>query len=100
MLRALEKRPIDTEAVEGAINRVMRRFTHKGEREVPTRAIGEAVMAELSELDQVAYVRFASVYRKFQDLDAFNDEVEKLRGSLLSQPSKAQLSVFSGSKKN
>ena len=100
MTRALEKRPIDTEAVEGAIKGVMRQFTHKGEREIPAKDIGEAVMVALSELDEVAYVRFASVYRRFQDLDAFNEEVEKLKGSLLSQPSKAQLSVFSGSKKS
>ncbi len=99
MTRALEKRPIDTEAVEGAITRVMRRLTHKGEREIPAQAVGEAVMAELSALDEVAYVRFASVYRRFQGIDAFSDEVEKLRGSLSSRPGKAQLSLFSGGKK-
>ena len=99
MTRALEKRPIDTEAMEGAISRVMRKFTHKGEREIPAGEIGEAVMLALSELDDVAYVRFASVYRRFQDLDAFNEEVTKLRESQLSQPSKAQLSIFRGSKK-
>ncbi len=100
MTRALEKRPIDTEIVEGAINRVMRQFTHKGEREIPARDIGEAVMRELSELDEVAYVRFASVYRRFQDLDAFGYEVEKFRESQLSRPNRAQLSIFSGGKKN
>ena len=100
MTRALEKRPIDTEAVEGAINRVMRQFTHKGEREIAAQDIGEAAMRELGELDEVAYVRFASVYRRFQDLDAFSDEVEKFRQSLSSLPSKSQLSVFSGGKKN
>ena len=99
MTRALEKRPVGSEAVEGAINRVMRRFTHKGEREIPTARIGEAVMYELSELDGVAYVRFASVYRRFQDIDAFGEEVERLKGSLLSQPSKVQLSIFGGGKK-
>ena len=97
--RALEKRPIDTELVEGAINRVMRQFTHKGEREIPARDIGEAVMLELSELDEVAYVRFASVYHRFQDLDAFNEEVLKFRKSQLSQPHKAQISIFRGGKK-
>ena len=98
MTRALEKRPIGTEAVEGAINRIMRQFTHKGEREIPVKDIGEAVMLELCDLDEVAYVRFASVYRRFQDLEAFSDEVDKLRESLSSQPSKVQLSIFSGSK--
>ncbi len=99
MTRSLEKRPIDSESVEGAIIRVMRQFTHKGEREIPTRNIGEAVMRELSELDEVAYVRFASVYRRFQDLDAFNNEVERLKGSNHNRPSKDQLSVFSGGKR-
>lgn len=99
MTCALEKRPIDTEAVEGAISHVMRKFTHKGEREIPARDIGEAVMQELSALDEVAYVRFASVYRRFQDLDAFDDEVKKFRESQLSRPNKAQLSIFSGHKK-
>lgn len=97
--RALEKRPVSGEAVEGAIKRVMRRFTHKGEREIPAADIGEAVMRELSELDEVAYVRFASVYRRFQDVDAFNEEVERLRGAQLSRPSKVQLSLFGGGKK-
>ncbi len=80
--RALEKRHIEAEAVEGAVNRIMRLFTHKGEREVSVEKIGEAVMNELRGLDDVAYVRFASVYRRFQDLDAFSDEVEKLKESL------------------
>jgi transcriptional repressor NrdR len=96
--RALEKRPIDTEAVEAAIHRIMRLFTHKGDREIPAKRIGEVVMAELRQLDEVAYVRFASVYRRFQDLEAFTDEVERLKESLSSQPSKVQLSIFGGSK--
>ncbi len=94
MTRALEKRPIDAEAVEGAIARLKRQFTHRGEPEIPAAAIGEAVMAELSELDEVAFVRFASVYRRFQDIDAFSDEVEKLKESLPSLPSEAQLSLL------
>ncbi|MDD9811336.1 MAG: transcriptional regulator NrdR [Gammaproteobacteria bacterium] len=96
--RALEKRPVSGETVEGAIKRVMRRFTCAGEREVPAAAIGEAVMRELSELDGVAYLRFASVYRRFQDVDAFNTEVERLRGAQLSRPNKVQLSIFGGAK--
>ena len=98
IMRALEKRPIDTETVEGAVNRIMRQFTHKGDREIAVAQLGEAVMNELRGLDEVAYVRFASVYRSFQDLEAFSDEVEKLRESLSSQPSKVQLSLFTGSK--
>lgn len=99
MTRALEKRPIDTEAVEGAINRILRQFTHKGEREIPTNDIGEAVMNELSALDEVAYVRFASVYRRFQDVDAFSDEVARFKGVQSSRPGTAQFSIFPGRKK-
>jgi transcriptional repressor NrdR len=64
--RALEKRPVDPDAVESALHRVHRKLLTLGEREVPARQIGEWVMQELSELDQVAYVRFASVYRPFR----------------------------------
>ena len=97
--RALEKRPIGAEAVEGVVNRIMRKFTHKGDREIEVNQIGEAVMDELRKLDEVAYVRFASVYRSFQDLEAFSDEVEKLRESLSSQESKFQLSLLPGKEK-
>lgn len=86
--RALEKRPIKTEVVGGAVNRIMRQFTHKGDREIDVKKIGEAVMNELRQLDEVAYVRFVSVYRSFQDLEAFSDEVEKLKESVSSQESK------------
>lgn len=96
MSRALEKRPIDPEAVEGAVNRVMRQFAHKGNSEIEVAEIGEAVMLELSALDEIAYVRFASVYRRFQDVDAFSDEVVKLKETLSSQPNEAQDSVFNG----
>jgi len=95
MMRALEKRPAGTEAVEGALRRIMRRF--QGEREIAARDIGEAVMAELSALDEVAYVRFASVYRQFQDIDAFRDEVEKLeveKGK--TAPRKTRLAMLRG----
>ncbi|MEA3291752.1 MAG: transcriptional regulator NrdR [Pseudomonadota bacterium] len=77
--RALEKRPIDTESVEAAVSRLLRRFSLVGEREVASREIGEAVMEQLRQLDDVAYVRFASVYRSFQDLDAFSQELQRLR---------------------
>ena len=96
LMRALEKRPVETEAVEGAINRIMRSFTHKGDREIDVAQIGEAVMNELRHLDEVAYVRFASVYRSFQDLEAFSDEVEKLKESLSSQENKFQASLLVG----
>ncbi|MGB5707290.1 MAG: transcriptional regulator NrdR [Arenicellales bacterium] len=98
LARALEKRPVDAEAIEGAMSRIMRRFTHKGDREIEAKQIGEAVMAELRELDEVAYVRFASVYRSFQDLEAFSEEVEKLRETLSDRSGKVQLSLFANGK--
>lgn len=98
MLRALEKRPIDTGKVEHAVNRIMHRFT-QGEREVAARVIGEAVMEELSALDEVAYVRFASVYRKFQHIGAFRDAVEKLEGEKGKHaPRKPRLKILRGRK--
>jgi transcriptional repressor NrdR len=78
MLRALEKRPVDTESVESAISQIQHRLQACGEREIPSRQLGEWVMQELRNLDQVAYVRFASVYRSFQDVSEFRDEIERL----------------------
>lgn len=75
---ALEKRPVSTEQVERAIDRIMHRLATSGDREVPSRVIGEAVMSELQALDHVAYIRFASVYRSFQDIDAFKEAVDRL----------------------
>ncbi|MEK6747867.1 MAG: transcriptional regulator NrdR [Pseudomonadota bacterium] len=76
--RALERRPVATEAVEDIIHRIMRRMRASGEREVATRQIGTWVMDELRELDQIAYVRFASVYRSFQDVSEFREEIDRL----------------------
>ncbi len=78
MQRALEKRPVATEAVEAAISRIKKRMQASGERELATRQLGEWVMAELRDLDQVAYVRFASVYRSFEDVSAFREVIEGL----------------------
>jgi transcriptional repressor NrdR len=79
MTKALEKRPVALEAVEEAVSRIGHKLRSLGEREVQSRAIGELVMDELRHLDEVAYVRFASVYRSFQDLEAFRDEIDRLR---------------------
>ncbi|MBV0932340.1 transcriptional regulator NrdR [Marinobacterium weihaiense] len=76
--RALEKRPVSVEEVEACITRIKQRLRATGERELPSREVGEAVMAELRKLDEVAYVRFASVYRSFQDIREFRDEIERL----------------------
>lgn len=79
MVRALEKRPVSSEAVEQALERIIHALRTAGEREVPSRQIGELVMEELRELDEVAYVRFASVYRSFQDVTEFQAEIQRLR---------------------
>jgi transcriptional repressor NrdR len=79
MTRALEKRPVSLEAIEEAVGRVCHKLRVLGEREVPARMVGELVMEELRHLDEVGYVRFASVYRSFQDVEAFREEIERLR---------------------
>jgi transcriptional repressor NrdR len=79
LMRALEKRPVSTEAVEAAISRIKRQLQACGEREVACRTLGEWVMHELCDLDDVAYVRFASVYRRFPDIQAFEQEIQRLR---------------------
>jgi len=79
LLRALEKRPVSMEKVEEAVSRIKHRLRAFGEREVHTQALGEWVMEELRQIDHVAYVRFASVYRRFQDVQAFEAEIQRLR---------------------
>lgn len=76
--RALEKRPVSVEAMETAINNIKSRLRATGEREIKSRAVGEEVMRELRQLDEVAYVRFASVYRSFQDVNEFKREIDRL----------------------
>lgn len=78
ILRALEKRPVATEQVEAAIERIQKRINASGERELDARQVGEWIMLELRGLDQIAYVRFASVYRSFQDVNAFREEIDRL----------------------
>lgn len=95
-LRALEKRPVDTEQIEAAIDRVKRELITLGEREVASRTIGEWVMNELRDLDQVAYVRFASVYRSFQDVNAFREEIERLEQAPNPELKKHQLPLLPG----
>ncbi len=78
LLRALEKRPVSTEHIEEAISRIEHRLRATGEREISSRIVGEEVMSALQKLDEVAYIRFASVYRRFQDLTEFREEIERL----------------------
>ncbi|MDE0479782.1 MAG: transcriptional regulator NrdR [Gammaproteobacteria bacterium] len=79
--KALEKRPVSIENVEAAVNRIKAKLRAGGEREIPSRMVGEEVMRELRELDEVAFVRFASVYRSFRDLEEFRQEIERLSKS-------------------
>ena len=76
--RALHKRPVSTELVDAAVARIRQRLLTLGEREVSAREIGEQVIAELKKLDKIAYIRFASVYRSFQDVDDFRDVIRDI----------------------
>jgi transcriptional repressor NrdR len=86
ILRALEKRPVGVEDIEALINRIKLNIRSSGEREVSARSLGESVMSELRKLDQVAFVRFASVYRSFEDISEFKTEIDKLAVDLPADP--------------
>ena len=76
--KACEKRPISVATIEGVTDRIEKRMQEMGDTEILSRTVGEEVMKELHQLDQVAYVRFASVYREFKDIDQFMDELKAL----------------------
>jgi transcriptional repressor NrdR len=76
--RALHKRPVPTEYVDRAIEHIVQKILGQGEREIMARSLGESVMHELKAMDKVAYIRFASVYRSFQDVDDFNNVIRDL----------------------
>jgi transcriptional repressor NrdR len=76
--KACEKRPISIGTIEAVTDRIEKRIQEMGETEIESRIVGEEVMKELHQLDQVAYVRFASVYREFKDIDQFMDELKTL----------------------
>jgi transcriptional repressor NrdR len=76
--KACEKRPISTATIEDVTDRIEKRIQEMGETEIESRIVGEELMKELHQLDQVAYVRFASVYREFKDIDQFMDELKTL----------------------
>lgn len=103
MQRALEKRPVPSARVEEAIGHLVHRLRTMGEREVPSRLVGELVMEELRALDEVAYVRFASVYRRFQDITEFEEEIKRLQRISEVAASREQMSLLPellGKKKN
>ena len=78
---ALRKRPVSTDLVEAAIGEIEEKLLSSGEREVPSQQVGELVMRELKKLDKVAYIRFASVYRNFEDIDAFSKAIKEVSPS-------------------
>jgi transcriptional regulator NrdR family protein len=86
MEKALEKRPVPRAQVDESVSRIAHKVRALGDREVPSRVIGELVMEELRQLDEVAYVRFASVYRHFEDIEAFHDEIRRLRDQRAANP--------------
>ena len=92
--RALQKRPVSEEQNEAAVRAVIHAIRMSGEREIASRRIGEFVMNELRKLDHVGYVRFASVYRSFEDVADFREEIEKLERDL--PPGAGQLSLLGG----
>jgi transcriptional repressor NrdR len=76
ILKAIQKRPISMDQVDGMVDEIERALFSGSEHEVPSQMIGEAIMERLKKLDEVAYVRFASVYRQFKDLNEFMDELK------------------------
>jgi transcriptional repressor NrdR len=86
MALALRKRPVTTESVDAAIDRIEERLVTLGEREVASDRVGELVMRELKKLDKIAYIRFASVYRNFEDLDEFSDAIREVKKPRVKRP--------------
>ena len=94
LVRALEKRPVSSEALEQALAQVTHLLQTMGEREIPSRVIGEEVMERLRALDEVAYVRYASVYRSFQDVTAFQEEIRRLQELAAEDDRRNQMSLL------
>jgi len=88
MKLALRKRPVTVESVEAAINRIEDRLLSLGERELPSKQLGEQVMRELRKLDKVGYIRYASVYRNFEDVDEFSEVIREISRPRASRASK------------
>lgn len=94
ILKALEKRPVDMESIESAVGHIKRELRVRGERELESRFIGELVMHELRKLDHVAYIRFASVYLSFEDINAFRDVIDRLEKEPTPEMRRHQISFF------
>jgi transcriptional repressor NrdR len=97
LLRALEKRPISTAQIEQALSHIQHRLMSGGDCEVSSVRVGELAMTELCQIDQVAYLRFASVYRKFNDVNAFREEIARLERQPSCDFSEQQLDLFDDS---
>lgn len=93
---ALYKRPVTPEAIDHAVEDIIRKLRATGEREVSSHRVGEWVMQELHDLDHVAYVRFASIYRSFEDVNAFEEEIRKLQAMPSAAARKSQLTLIEG----
>lgn len=94
IIRALEKRPVESDAVEALISHIKLLMRATGDREIPASQLGEWVMESLKSIDQVAYVRFASVYRSFEDVNAFREEIERLEKLPTPELKKLQLDLI------
>jgi len=94
MVRALERRPVSSEAIEESIARIIHGLQTMGEREIESGVVGGMVMEELRALDEVAYVRFASVYRRFQDITEFEEEIKRLQRISETAASREQMSLL------
>lgn len=94
IVSALSKRPVASDQIEQAIDRVTHRLQTFGEREVDSRVVGELVMEELRKLDEVAYVRFASIYRSFQDVTEFQEEIKRMQALPSPLASREQMSLL------
>ena len=99
IVRALEKRPVSSEAIEEIIARISHKLQAQGEQEVPANLVGELVMEELQAVDEVAYVRFASVYRSFQDVTEFQEEIRRLQEVTGQISTRDQMSLLPDDKK-
>ncbi len=86
MMLALRKRPVTTDSVDAALDRIEEKLVTLGEREVASDRIGELVIRELKKLDKIAYIRFASVYRNFEDLDEFSDAIREVKKPRIRKP--------------
>ena len=99
IIRALEKRPVSSETIEEIVSRIIHRLQTEGEQEVPARIVGEMVMGALQAVDEVAYVRFASVYRSFQDGTGFQEEIQRRQEMSGDASRRDQMSLLPDDKK-